>query len=220
MSNDETDKLGEPIEWFVIWHCYLDACKKCQDLNLYGFSGQGEIPLVLTHPKWGPVWDVITDQSLTHDNCRCGLEVHVRVLWSNIVGHKDILGFLPTGTKLEGFEELDLSGIDEYREKVKGLRAEVGMVTGEFRELEYLSFRIVSVLGRLGLPKEIDATLSRIQHLILTVRMLHAALMFLETGTIFGKALGVITLIGATLSVGGALGTAPRDIGVEMASKG
>jgi hypothetical protein len=86
-------------------------------------------------------------------------------------------------------------------EVVIGVRADFGQATGELRELEYLLYRTFSVLSRLGLPPQIDAAIMKIERIILVIRMLHSALMYFGTGSIYGVALGVITSASALLSM-------------------
>jgi hypothetical protein len=82
-----------------------------------------------------------------------------------------------------------------------GIRADTVQLRGELRELEYLLYRTTSVLGRMGLPENVDAAIATLQRLILTVRMLHTALALLEISTGYGTILGLITLAGVTVSV-------------------
>jgi hypothetical protein len=95
-----------------------------------------------------------------------------------------------------------------YGEVEIGIKANFGEVKGEARELEYLFYRLTSLMGRMGLPKELDQTLSGLQRMILTVRMLHSSLMMLESGTPFGLILGAITAISAGLGLNS---IQPRD---------
>ncbi len=92
--------------------------------------------------------------------------------------------------------EIDVM-IGKVETKAATLRVEAGYARGELRELEYVFYRVSSVMGRMGLPPQIDKAISHIQLLLLVVRMLHSALMFLEMGTPYGWVIGITTLFGA-----------------------
>ena len=68
----------------ITWGGILDArtCRKCIDLiqtkAAWTFQTEKDpFPSVLSHPKWGLVWDCNRDQSMAHGgsrhHCRCGL---------------------------------------------------------------------------------------------------------------------------------------------------
>lgn len=194
----------EAIEWKIVWHRLEDACKKCMELADYSFYGVGNLPQVLIHPVYGPVWDLLSDVPLTHDHCRCMLDPYLRVNWSAIPEIKTVSMQLGIEPLIATVEWLDVSGIAQYREELKGIRTEVGHVTGEFRELEYLTYRVISVLGRLGLPPKIDACLTKIQQVILAVRLLHTSLMLLESSTPYGWALAAVSLVSAGITISAA----------------
>jgi hypothetical protein len=66
-----------------------------------------------------------------------------------------------------------------------------------FRELEYITFRLVSILNRMGLPPQIDAGITKLQQMLLVVRSLTMAMHALEMGTPFGyikAAIGFVTV--------------------------
>ena len=86
-------------------------------------------------------------------------------------------------------------------EVVIGVKAETGRVMGDLRELEYSFYRLTSIMGRMGLPPEIDAAIGKLQRIILALRMVHSTLMFLQLGTPYGMVLGGLTGMGALLSV-------------------
>jgi hypothetical protein len=98
-----------------------------------------------------------------------------------------------------------LAEIDARTEAV-GVRVRSISLRNELRELEYLSFRVVSILGRLGLPPEIDKAVQVIQRLILAIRMLQTATAWLlvATPTGYTQAMGIIGLIGSAMSFGDA----------------
>jgi hypothetical protein len=49
-----------------------------------------------------------------------------------------------------------------------------------FREMEYIAFRVTSLLNRMGLPPVYDRLISHLQKLILMIRIAHSSLMLLE----------------------------------------
>jgi len=81
--------------------------------------------------------------------------------------------------------------------KAQTMRTEVGHASGELREMEYILFRTVSILGRLGLPPNIDKAIMKIQQLITTIRILHSAIMLMESTSPYGWTLAAISIISA-----------------------
>jgi len=86
--------------------------------------------------------------------------------------------------------------------RTQSIRGEFGHARGELREVEYIFYRITSLMARMGLPKEIDKAIQMLQKLILTLRMLHTMIMYMEATTNFGKILSVISGISAAITVG------------------
>lgn len=73
------------------------------------------------------------------------------------------------------------------------VRASTTRVHGEVREIEYILFRTLSVMNRLGLPPEIDAAIQKIQKIIFLVRLMHSVLLYLSLSTPYGLALAAVT---------------------------
>jgi hypothetical protein len=94
------------------------------------------------------------------------------------------------------------SNIQEATEQVDRLRANCGQARGELRELEYILYRTVSLIHKLGLPPETEQVIQRVERMILLFRMLHTTMIYFEMGTPFGWALAVIGGISAAVSVG------------------
>jgi hypothetical protein len=71
------------------------------------------------------------------------------------------------------------------------------------RRLELLLYRSIALLGRMGLPENIDQAIAKVQRLIMTVRLLHTAAIALEgaSGPI-GWALALVGVASALLSTG------------------
>jgi hypothetical protein len=68
------------------------------------------------------------------------------------------------------------------------------MTKSELRQLETISYRVISMLRRMGLPEEVNSAIMRIQQLIMTIRLAHTALKALESGTTYGLFMGALTL--------------------------
>jgi len=90
-----------------------------------------------------------------------------------------------------------LSKIDS---KAIGARARTKQLTGAIRELEYITYRTLSVLQRMGLPDNLSNAMSKIQKMILTVMVLHRALMWLQSTTMYGQIMGVITIASGVIN--------------------
>jgi hypothetical protein len=86
--------------------------------------------------------------------------------------------------------------------KVETLRAEAGHARGDLREVEYIIYRVTSLLRRMGLPAEIDQAIDKVQKLIFAVRVLHTTIILLESTSNFGFILGIISGIGAIVTMG------------------
>ena len=104
--------------------------------------------------------------------------------------------------------------VDKIEVKTETLRMETEHATGNLRETEYLLYRTVSLLGRLGLPPEIDKAIQVIQHMILTLRLLHTTYLFTQMGTPYGWALATISLV----STGITAATVGGDLVMEVTS--
>jgi len=73
----------------------------------------------------------------------------------------------------------------------------------EVRKLELLLFRSLDLLSRLGLPEEIDAAITKIQRLVMTIRLLHSAIIAIQAASgPIGWALAGIGIAVSVLSTG------------------
>jgi len=70
----------------------------------------------------------------------------------------------------------------------------------EAREVEYILYRTMSILNRLGLPPEFDEAIQKIERMIMVVRALHTTLVLLELGTPEGQIMAALSGIGAGIS--------------------
>lgn len=92
--------------------------------------------------------------------------------------------------------------IPEARKQVEVFKQELEESKTSLKEYEYLLFRISSLTRRMGLPERADKVIMTIQQMALTVRVLEAALIALESGTTYGAIKGFLLLIGGGLTVG------------------
>jgi len=71
------------------------------------------------------------------------------------------------------------------------------------RRLETLLYRSLSLLGRLGLPENIDQAIMKVERLVMTIRLLHTAMIALEAASgPIGWALAIVAGGTALLSMG------------------
>lgn len=89
--------------------------------------------------------------------------------------------------------------LSQIQIKTNTLHAEMPHTLGNLREIEYLLYRTSSLLGRLGLPPELDKAIMIVQRMILMIRMLHSAIILAESSTPYGWILAGISA--ATLAV-------------------
>jgi hypothetical protein len=92
------------------------------------------------------------------------------------------------------------SNIQEATAQVDKLRANFGQCRGELREVEYILYRTVSVINRLGLPPEVDQAIQKLERLIMIIRMLHTTFALLELTTPEGQVLAAISGVGLAVS--------------------
>jgi hypothetical protein len=73
----------------------------------------------------------------------------------------------------------------------------------EIRKLETLLFRSLALARRLGLPEDINEAINRIQRMVMTIRLLHTAMIALEAATgPIGWALAIVGGVSAVVSMG------------------
>jgi len=81
------------------------------------------------------------------------------------------------------------------------------------RRLETLLYRSISLLGRLGLPENIDAAIAKVQRLVMVIRLLHTAAIALEAASgPIGWALALVGVASALLSTGDLIYDATRGV--------
>lgn len=73
--------------------------------------------------------------------------------------------------------------MSEEHDVTFNLELDVSRVYDNTRKLETLFYRIFSLLGRLGLPEEIDAAIYKIQRMIMTIRLAHTAIIAFQAAS-------------------------------------
>jgi hypothetical protein len=84
--------------------------------------------------------------------------------------------------------------------KIESLKVEAGHCTSEAREAEYIFYRLTSLMTRMGLPPQINQAMQKIERMILIIRMMHSAFIFLESTTPYGLILGILTIGGLAIT--------------------
>jgi len=152
----------EAITYLIVWHCFLDACPKCQNLNGYPFVIEGaDLPPTLMHPQYGAVWDLQNDVSLTHLHCRCNIEIFVHVYWDKIPIIYELrqeLNMPPLNLEVIS----DMSKLNELKTGLEGLKGSIVEVSDSLRTFTILA-------ARAGLPSEISQSLILLRQLKLAI---------------------------------------------------
>ena len=82
------------------------------------------------------------------------------------------------------------------------LELNVEQVIDNVRRLETLVYRTVGLLGRLGLPENIDQAIAKFQRLIMVIRLLHTSIIALQAATgPLGIALALVGIASAAISM-------------------
>lgn len=101
---------------------------------------------------------------------------------------------LGEATELYGtLQEIDVL-LGKLAVKTETVKTEAGHAVGQVREVEYIFYRLTSLMSRMGLPPQIDSAIQKLQKMVLTIRMLHTAFILLESTTPYGWILGVISI--------------------------
>ena len=70
----------EGISYTFTWHTNPDAKDlKCRSLDGQVWQNQDISQPFLIDAVYGPVWDLLADQSYAHPNCKCILDVEIMV---------------------------------------------------------------------------------------------------------------------------------------------
>jgi hypothetical protein len=92
------------------------------------------------------------------------------------------------------------SNIEEAKRSLSELKENALMADMTLRQYERVLYRVVALTQRLGLPPELSAILTKVQQIIMTIRMLTVSLSLLEMSTPYGMISGAIGLAGVALS--------------------
>jgi len=185
----------EAITYELLWETFAaDACPRCQHLNGATWTLK-TLTGTLSHPSEGDIYDLDADLSLTHPNCRCFLLITPQI---------DLEKTELFQAMKNVFEEVKMdmpSNIQEATQQVDKLRANFGQARGEFREFEYILYRTMSLINRMGLPPNIEQGIQKLERMIMTIRILHSSMVLFEIGTPYGWILGLISGITAAISI-------------------
>jgi hypothetical protein len=80
------------------------------------------------------------------------------------------------------------------------------ILTDNLRQLERLAYRALGLLQRFGLPEDVNQAVEKIQRLVMTIRLLHSAIIMLQTASgPIGWALALTAVGSAAFSIGDTL---------------
>lgn len=85
--------------------------------------------------------------------------------------------------------------------KADTLKVEMIHVTGNLREVEYILYRVTSLMGRMGLPPEIDRAINLLQRTILVARLLHTTVKYMMMSSPEGWILAALTTITSMITI-------------------
>jgi len=81
----------------------------------------------------------------------------------------------------------------------------------EVREIEYIFYRVSSILQRMGLPPQIDQAINQIQKLIMIIRMLTSLMRFIQMFSVYGGIMAFLSAFGMALTM--------QDMSLEAQSR-
>lgn len=93
--------------------------------------------------------------------------------------------------------------------KVGTLKVEAGHAAGELREVEYILFRTISILRRMGLPENVQQAIQILAHLVLVTRLAHTAFIMMQSMTPYGWITAGISLASAGITIAATSGMLP-----------
>jgi len=163
----------------------VDACKKCLAMN--GTQWQTlELTPVLVHPLFGDVYDLEIDKSLVHPNCRCYLQIDVQVDLEKI---PTVANF---SEEIAGVMKVMPSDIKQVLTDLDTLDNKVLKLDLTSRQLLRAMNRLIILLERSGLDKDTSRKAQEIQRVIMLMRELLMSVAFLQMGTPYGWAMGLL----------------------------
>ena len=158
-----------------VWQAMETACPKCAELNGVEWTQDIYAP-TLHDPFFGDVWDLDTDCSLAHPNCRCALLVSVEFnpdQWTELQDYK--------ATLEAGFDvSVDTGDIGGIRAQLASLQADIEDTNVSMRMGEMTIIRFTYAMERLGVPKDMRQALTVFMRMIQTIRLLQISIQMLN----------------------------------------
>jgi len=172
----------------MVWHG-IDIA----DLDIFEVAGVG------------PVWDLNSDTSLTHPNCRCSLVIEPEITEQTILRPIMALGEQTSLSQIRGTD------LQSLRMNLRELNRDMGDLHWQILSLHMVIGRYTSVARRAGLPPEIDRALNTINRLQVLIWQTIYALRLLAAAQMGAGPIGWILAGSAALMAGMTV----VDIGTE-----
>ena len=80
------------------------------------------------------------------------------------------------------------------------LELDTSKLVDNSRQMERVLFRALALAQRLGLPENIDSAINKIQEMVMMVRLLHGALLMVESATPYGWAMALMSVMSSSLT--------------------
>ncbi len=165
-------KDSNVFSYIFTWYALGDACPVCQALYVKEFFGQSNFQSTLEYSIFCKIWDLDTDSSLTHPNCRCNLGVTVNIDLEKMPYlsrfHKKL------GEKIGLAVRVEHPSIASLRSEIQALSEEISNLNMDYSkllELELLLNRTLILLEKSTGSKELQQAINMIQKLISSIRM-------------------------------------------------
>lgn len=187
-----------PHKFSFIWHTtWLEPCGKCRSLNGRVYHTQSIYDAVLWDEIYGDIWDLVSDVSLVHPNCKCVLEVTYE---SNL---EELLKIEP-----DGFEEFQImtSNIKEMRSDLDAFDRDLQRVENRVENSRQQLMTFLMLLQKLGLPPEAERAIRVLVKTRMTAEQTVRALYMLQAfalaptpiGLVMALATGAVAVLGAS----------------------
>ena len=182
--------------WHTNWAC---PCKKCQALEGRMYSDVTIYDPYLFDGEFGNIWDIQNDMPLTHENCKCYLEVEA------IVKAEDSQAFQELQAELSNFERTIAvpSNILEVQMQMNDFEKDMIRIERRMDNNRQQLMTYMMLLQRLGLPPEAERAISILVKVRMTAELAtrSAYMLMAATGPLgWGMAIAssVATVIGST----------------------
>lgn len=192
------------VSYVFVWHNLSDACEKCKYLGGKEWDNQDLYQNRLWDPIWGDIWDLDSNVSLAHPNCRCQLEIRTIVDWDKWRALTDFEQAIYMST---GYTPAD---IRQLREDVEALKKQIEDLQptlekgpeqlDTWRQLERVALRYLALARRMGLPEETEAAIQLLSRILIIMRMLEISGAMLFSGTPLGLLMGIAGIGMATFT--------------------